>query len=189
MEIFTSNFVKSSFENVLHSYNFYLVSTYKYKINNRLFDSIYVLFIEKINFRLFKWGKIILAHLNLCLLLITKKASQYQIHKLDPKKIFDLHQNIITNEHRYVTKMAQNVSREVCCKDFIVIFWILIEYLQRPIYVWNKILKCIRSQCEMDFQSIPLHTVYNFQHFKPIEFFNGVLSSFYVFQQIIPKWS
>jgi hypothetical protein len=76
-----------------------------------------------------------LAHLSLCLLLITKKASQYHIHKLNPKKSFDLHQNIVTNEHQYVTKMAQNVSREVCRIDFIVVFWILVEYLQRSIYV------------------------------------------------------
>jgi len=34
--------------------------------------------------------------------------------------------------------------------DFIVILWIA-EYLQRPIYIWNKLSKRIMSLCEMDF--------------------------------------
>jgi hypothetical protein len=33
---------------------------------------------------------------------------------------------------------------------FITTFWID-KYLQRPIYIWNKISKHIMSQCEMDF--------------------------------------
>jgi hypothetical protein len=51
--------------------------------------------------------------------------------------------------------------------DFITIFWIT-KYLQRPIYTWNKISKHIMSRCGMDFQSIPLHILYSFQHFEPI---------------------
>jgi hypothetical protein len=60
--------------------------------------------------------------------------------------------------------------------DFIVIFCI-VEYLQMPIYIWNKVLKCIMSQCGMDFQSIPLHIAYNFQHFEPIQYVNGLSRS------------
>jgi len=60
--------------------------------------------------------------------------------------------------------------------DFIVIFWIA-EYLQMPIYIWNKVLKCIMSQCGMDFQSIPLHIAYNSQHFEPIQYVNGLSRS------------
>jgi hypothetical protein len=29
-------------------------------------------------------------------------------------------------------------------------------------------------QCEMNFQSIPLHIVYSNQHFEPIEYVNGL---------------
>jgi hypothetical protein len=40
METHLLNLVDSSFEHVLHSYGFHLVSTYKYEINNYLFDFI-----------------------------------------------------------------------------------------------------------------------------------------------------
>jgi hypothetical protein len=47
------------------------------------------------------------------------------------------------------------------------------------------------SQClnveYMDFQSIPLHMVYNFQHFELIEYFNGVHWSLYIFWTNHPK--
>ncbi len=42
MEITLSN-LNSSFEHVLHSYGFHLVSTYKYEIGNHLFDFIFYL--------------------------------------------------------------------------------------------------------------------------------------------------
>jgi hypothetical protein len=59
---------------------------------------------------------------------------------------------MVTNEHQYVTKMALNASMEGLWGDFIAIFWIT-KYLQRPIYIWNKVSKCIMSQCGMDFQN------------------------------------
>jgi hypothetical protein len=40
METPLLNLVDSSFEHVLHSYGLHLVSTYKYEMNNCLFDSI-----------------------------------------------------------------------------------------------------------------------------------------------------
>jgi hypothetical protein len=40
METPLLNLVDSSFEHVLHSYDLHLISTYKYVICNRLFDSI-----------------------------------------------------------------------------------------------------------------------------------------------------
>jgi len=36
-------------------------------------------------------------------------------------------------------------------------------------------------QCEVDFQFIALHIVYNFQHFKPIEYFNDIFMSLLIF--------
>ncbi len=42
MEITLSN-LNSSFEHVLHSYSFHLVSTSKYEIGNHLFDFIFYL--------------------------------------------------------------------------------------------------------------------------------------------------
>jgi hypothetical protein len=49
---------------------------------------------------------------------------------------------MVTNEDQYVTKMALSVSMGGLWGDFTTIFWI-IEYLQGPIYIWNKISKHI----------------------------------------------
>jgi len=100
-----------------------------------------------------------MAHLNQYLLLNIEKAQQCHIQELNPSLLFDLHQD--TNEHQHVTKMALNASMGGLWGDFTTIFWI-IEYLQRPIYIWNKVSKCIMSRCGMDFQSILLHIVCNF---------------------------
>jgi hypothetical protein len=39
----------------------------------------------------------------------------------------------------------------------------------------------------MDFQSIPLHIVYNFQHFEPIEYVNGPSLFSSIFEGNDPK--
>jgi hypothetical protein len=85
---------------------------------------------------------------------------------------------MVTKEYQYVTKMALSVSMGGLWEDFTTIFWI-IEYLQRPIYIWNKVSKHIMSPCGMNFQSIPLHILYNFQHFEPIQYVNGLFRSTY----------
>ncbi len=46
--------------------------------------------------------------------------------------------------------MTLSVSMGGLWGDFIVILWIA-EYLQRPIYNWNKLSKHIMSLCDMDF--------------------------------------
>jgi hypothetical protein len=51
---------------------------------------------------------------------------------------------MVINEHQYVTKMALNASMGGLWGKFTTTFWIA-EYLQRPIYIWNKISKCIMS--------------------------------------------
>jgi len=61
--------------------------------------------------------------------------------------------HMVTNEHQYVTKMTLNASVRGLRGDFIAMF-LMVEYIQRPIYIWNKISKCIMFQCGMDFQSI-----------------------------------
>jgi hypothetical protein len=38
------------------------------------------------------------------------------------------------------------------------------------------------SRYGMDFQSIPSHIVYNFQHFEPIQYVNGLPRSLLTFQ-------
>ncbi len=100
--------------------------------------------------------------------------------------MFDLHQSMVTNEHQYVIKMESCATMIGLWGDFIIIFWIA-EYLQKPIYIWNKISKRIMFQCGMDFQSIPLHIVYNSQHFEPIEYVNGLFQSSPIFQANDPK--
>jgi hypothetical protein len=59
--------------------------------------------------------------------------------------LFDLHQSMVTNGHQYVTKMTLSANMGSLWKDFIIIFWIA-EYLQKPIYIWNIISKCIKYQ-------------------------------------------
>jgi hypothetical protein len=39
----------------------------------------------------------------------------------------------------------------------------------------------------MDFQSIPLHIKYSFQHFKPIQYVNGLFEFWPTFQVNDPK--
>jgi hypothetical protein len=60
----------------------------------------------------------------------------------------------VTNEHEYVTKMAQIVTMGGLWGDFAIMFWIIC-FLQRPIYVWNKISKHIMFQHGVDFNSFP----------------------------------
>jgi hypothetical protein len=39
----------------------------------------------------------------------------------------------------------------------------------------------------MNFQSIPLHITYNFQHFEPIQYVNGLFRFLFTFQINDPK--
>jgi len=64
--------------------------------------------------------------------------------------LFDLHQGMVINEHQYVTKMALNASMGGLWGDFTAMFWIT-KYLQRSIYIWNKVSKHIMSPCGMNF--------------------------------------
>jgi hypothetical protein len=64
--------------------------------------------------------------------------------------------------------------------DFTTLFWIA-KYLQMSIYIWNKELKHIISQSDMDFQFIPFYITYNFQHFEPIQYGNGLSKSLLTF--------
>jgi hypothetical protein len=43
------------------------------------------------------------------------------------------------------------------------------------------------SQCGMDFQFIPLHIMYNYQHFESIQHFNGLSRYLLTFQINDPK--
>jgi hypothetical protein len=92
----------------------------------------------------------------------------------------------VKNEYEYVTKMAQSATMGHLWGDLITMFW-MTKYLQRPIYVWNKISKCIMSRCGIDFQSIPLLITYNSQHFELIEYENGVLRFLHAFEPNDPK--
>jgi len=55
-----------------------------------------------------------------------------------------------------MTKMPLSVIVKGSWRDFTIIIWI-IEYLQTPIYIWNKISKHTMSQYEMDFQYTLIH--------------------------------
>ncbi len=49
---------------------------------------------------------------------------------------------MVTNEHQYLTKNALSASLGGLWGNFTTIFWIA-KYLQRSIYIWNKISKNI----------------------------------------------
>ncbi len=70
---------------------------------------------------------------------------------------------------------------EVCGEIFFAIFQI-VEYLQRPIYIWNKVSKHIMCRCGMDFQYIHLHIANSSQHFGSIQYVNGLSKSLPTFQ-------
>jgi hypothetical protein len=93
---------------------------------------------------------------------------------------------MVINEHQYVTKMTLCAMMGGLWGDFTAIFWI-VEYLQKLIYIWNKISKRIISQCGMNFQSIPLNITYDSQHFEPIEYVTVYLYFHIFFKQMIPK--
>ncbi len=48
-----------------------------------------------------------------------KKGSIMSHSRINPSFLFHLHQGIMTNEHEYVTKMAQNATMGDLWEDFI----------------------------------------------------------------------
>jgi hypothetical protein len=93
--------------------------------------------------------------------------------------LFDLHQGMVTNEHQYVTKMALSASMGGLWGDFITIFWIL-QYLQRPIYIWNKISKCICFDVTWIFNSSLYIECIIFNILK--QYVNGLFRFLFAFQ-------
>jgi hypothetical protein len=83
-----------------------------------------------------------MAHFNQFLLLNTNKTQQCHIRKLNSSFLFDLHQGMVTYEHQCVIKMALSANMGGLWIEFIAIFWI-IQYLQKPIYIQNKLSKHI----------------------------------------------
>jgi len=69
----------------------------KYEINNCLFDSIYYLLDNHLSS--FQLKQNCMAHLNECLLLNIEKPQQCRIWELNPNVLFDLRQDMVTNEH------------------------------------------------------------------------------------------
>jgi hypothetical protein len=57
-----------------------------------------------------------------------EKNPKCRIQKLNPSFLFDLQQDMVTNEHQYVTKMALSVNMGSLWGDFIAIFWMLNIY-------------------------------------------------------------
>jgi hypothetical protein len=59
-----------------------------------------------------------------------KKNSTMSYSRIKSKLsfLFDLHQDMASNEHQYVTKMALCVTMKSLWGDFTTIFWI-VEYL------------------------------------------------------------
>jgi len=69
-----------------------------------------------------------MTHVNQCLLVNTKKNPKILYWKIKSSFLFDLHQNMVTNEHQYVTKMTLCATMGSVWGDFTTIFWI-VEYL------------------------------------------------------------
>jgi len=131
METTISNLFDSSFEHLLYSYDFCLISTYKYEIGNFFYSKSYLLDTH-LSYLSLRQNN--MAHLNQCLLLNTKETQQCYIQKLNPSFFFDLHQGMVTSEHQYVTKMAFCAMMGGLWGDFNTIFWI-VEYFTRLIYI------------------------------------------------------
>lgn len=80
MEIFTLNLLDSLFELVLRSYEFFLVSTYKYEVNNCLLYFIFYLLDDQLLSLQVK--QIGITHLNQFLLLNEKKMLHSKIKSI-----------------------------------------------------------------------------------------------------------
>jgi hypothetical protein len=123
-----------SFNDVLFSSNFRLVSTYKYDVGNCLFDFIFYLLKS-----------------SLTSLQIKENSMQYLMFDI---KYTKKHKNVVLGNWTQVfymiyimMKFPMNTNTLKKCPkvlplmaywgDFTTIFWI-VEYLQWPIYVWNK---------------------------------------------------
>jgi hypothetical protein len=85
-----------------------------------------------------------------------------------------------------VTKVVKSATMGALLRDLTTIFQIK-SYLQRAIYVWNKMSKHIISQCEMDFQTILLYIAYDSQHFEAIEYAIGMARFLLAFETMISR--
>ncbi len=144
-----------SFNDVLYSCNICLISSYSYGFGNCLFDPI---------FYLLKYSLIALQ--------IRQDNMQYLkeccLRELKPSFSYDLHNGQFSNEHQYIEKISQSAIVGALWEDFTSIFW-MVEYLQRPIYVWNKYSNRMMCKCGLNYQIDLLHIAYSNQHFEPIE--------------------
>jgi hypothetical protein len=78
-----------------------------------------------------------LQYLKECLASNTQRTQECHLKELIPSFLYDLHNGQVSIEHQYIGKMSQSATIGGLWGDFTSIFWIA-EYLQHPIYVWNK---------------------------------------------------
>jgi hypothetical protein len=86
-----------SFNDVLSSSNFHLVSTYKYDVGNYLFDSrFYLLKCSLISLQIKQNS---MQYLKQCLTLNTQKTQECCLRELNPTFLYDLHHDKVSNEY------------------------------------------------------------------------------------------
>jgi len=161
IEIFTSNLLDSSLKHVLHSYYLCLIS-YIY-IRTFSFDFISYSLDNQLSF------------------------VQVSQNSMAHSRI-----NWIKNFVWFAWKYGHKLT-SICDKNnnkmlwWVVCWEISLQFSENIIYIWNKTSKHIMSQCGKDFQSIPLHITYNFQHFEPIEHVNNVSKILHVLKTNNPN--
>jgi hypothetical protein len=83
------------------------------------------------------------------------------------------------------TKMAQCDTMGNLWGDFIT--FVLRKIIYKGQFMFGIKYQNTMFWCGVGFQSIPLHIVYNFQHFESIEYDNGVPRFFHAFEPNDPK--
>ncbi len=86
-----------SFNDVLSSSNFHLVSTYKYDVGNYLFDSIFYLLKCSLTSLQIKQNS--MQYLKQCLTLNTQKTQECCLRELNPTFLYNLHHDKVSNEY------------------------------------------------------------------------------------------
>jgi hypothetical protein len=89
--------------------------------------------------------------------------------------LHDLHHGQANNEIMYIQKMSLTTSNGGLWDDFTTIYWIS-QYLQQPIYVWNKNNGKIMVKVGDNMNDITLNIVYGNDHSELAELYDPTIS-------------
>jgi hypothetical protein len=99
----------------------------------------------------------------------THEAIECHRRELAFKFLSNLHGGQMNDEDSYITKMSMSACDGGLWGDFTTIFW-LSQYLQHPIYIWNKTNAQIMMKVGNDYETQILNIIYDNSHFELVEY-------------------